>query len=116
MVVMQVVTGPPGTIAKNKIFAHPLPFNLIPHIDVFQENLYTKEEMKVCFRLADVCAYAYYACTCTCKCIAHADFLEEGSVGPGWMHAYMYVRKYASKAPACTLVVFMRVPSCTSSI
>ena len=31
----------------NKIFAHPLPFNLIPHIDVFQENLYTKEEMKV---------------------------------------------------------------------
>ena len=32
---------------SNKVFSHPLPFNLIPHIDVFQENGYTKEEMKV---------------------------------------------------------------------
>jgi aspartate-semialdehyde dehydrogenase len=28
-------------------FAHPIAFNLIPHIDSFQENGYTKEEMKV---------------------------------------------------------------------
>ena len=34
-------------VAENKIFAHPLPFNVIPHIDKFQENGYTKEEMKV---------------------------------------------------------------------
>lgn len=34
-------------LGTNKVFAHPLPFNLIPHIDVFQENGYTKEEMKV---------------------------------------------------------------------
>jgi aspartate-semialdehyde dehydrogenase len=27
-------------------FPHPIAFNLIPHIDVFQENGYTKEEMK----------------------------------------------------------------------
>ncbi len=33
-------------MARLQIFAHPLPFNLIPHIDVFQDNLYTKEEMK----------------------------------------------------------------------
>lgn len=32
---------------KNQVFAHPLPFNIIPHVDVFQENGYTKEEMKV---------------------------------------------------------------------
>lgn len=32
---------------KHTVFAHPLPFNLIPHIDKFQENGYTKEEMKV---------------------------------------------------------------------
>ncbi|MFA5948555.1 MAG: aspartate-semialdehyde dehydrogenase [Candidatus Gracilibacteria bacterium] len=32
---------------KGSIFAHQIAFNLIPHIDVFQENLYTKEEMKV---------------------------------------------------------------------
>jgi len=31
----------------NDVFAHPLPFNVIPHIDSFQPNLYTKEEMKV---------------------------------------------------------------------
>lgn len=30
-----------------QIFAHPLPYNVIPHIDVFQTNGYTKEEMKV---------------------------------------------------------------------
>ncbi len=28
-------------------FVHPIAFNLIPHIDSFQENWYTKEEMKV---------------------------------------------------------------------
>lgn len=28
-------------------FAHQIAFNLIPHIDVFQENGYTKEEMKM---------------------------------------------------------------------
>ncbi|GEM85657.1 aspartate-semialdehyde dehydrogenase [Meiothermus granaticius] len=31
----------------NRTFAHPLPFNVIPQIDSFQENGYTKEEMKV---------------------------------------------------------------------
>ena len=36
-----------GEPVLNTIFAHPLPFNLIPHIDKFQENGYTKEEMKV---------------------------------------------------------------------
>jgi len=29
------------------VFAHQIAFNLIPHIDAFQENGYTKEEMKV---------------------------------------------------------------------
>jgi aspartate-semialdehyde dehydrogenase len=36
-----------GGVAQNKVFAHPLPYNIIPHIDVFQDNAYTKEEMKV---------------------------------------------------------------------
>ena len=31
----------------NHIFSYPLPFNVIPHIDKFQDNGYTKEEMKV---------------------------------------------------------------------
>jgi len=32
---------------KVEHFAHQLLFNLIPHIDVFQDNAYTKEEMKM---------------------------------------------------------------------
>ena len=35
----------------NKVFAHPLPYNIIPHIDVFQPNGYTKEEMKVSYHI-----------------------------------------------------------------
>lgn len=31
----------------HEVFAHSLPFNVIPHIDTFQDNDYTKEEMKV---------------------------------------------------------------------
>ena len=36
-----------GGEAPAKEFAYPLAFNLIPHIDKFQPNGYTKEEMKV---------------------------------------------------------------------
>ncbi|MEA3489522.1 MAG: aspartate-semialdehyde dehydrogenase, partial [Candidatus Omnitrophota bacterium] len=37
-------TVPSGMINK---FSHQIAYNLIPHIDVFQENLYTKEEIKM---------------------------------------------------------------------
>ncbi|WP_234503596.1 MULTISPECIES: aspartate-semialdehyde dehydrogenase [Thermus] len=36
-----------GETPEAQVFAHPLPFNVIPHIDTFQENGYTREEMKV---------------------------------------------------------------------
>ena len=36
-----------GGTAKNSVFAHPLPFNVIPHIDKFLDDQYTKEERKV---------------------------------------------------------------------
>merc|ERR1719163_1136263 len=39
----------------NEVFAHPLPFNVIPHIDCFQENGYTKEEMKVTWETRKIC-------------------------------------------------------------
>lgn len=44
-----------GGEPKNDIFAHPLPFNVIPHIDKFQENGYTKEEMKVTWECRKIC-------------------------------------------------------------
>ena len=40
----QVLNGEPVTTEK---FAYQLAYNLIPHIDVFTENGYTKEEMKM---------------------------------------------------------------------
>ncbi|HUS51046.1 MAG TPA: aspartate-semialdehyde dehydrogenase, partial [Candidatus Paceibacterota bacterium] len=35
-----------GKTVEHSKFQHPLPYNVIPHIDTFQENGYTKEEMK----------------------------------------------------------------------
>lgn len=34
-------------LGETQVFAHQIGFNLIPHIDVFQDNDYTKEEMKM---------------------------------------------------------------------
>lgn len=45
-------------VIENKIFAHPLPFNVIPHIDKFQDNGYTKEEMKVVWESRKICGLA----------------------------------------------------------
>lgn len=36
-----------GKTLENKIFKHQIAFNLIPHIDSFEKNAYTKEEMKL---------------------------------------------------------------------
>lgn len=47
-----------GKPVVNKIFAHPLPFNVIPQIDKFQENGYTKEEMKVTWETRKICGLA----------------------------------------------------------
>src|SRR6187549_1609212 len=32
---------------ENNVYPHPIDMNVIPHIDVFQDNGYTKEEMKM---------------------------------------------------------------------
>lgn len=44
--VRQWVAGEPIT---KEVFAHQMAFNLIPHIDVFEANDYTKEELKMVF-------------------------------------------------------------------
>eukprot|EP00401_Gymnodinium_catenatum_P039193 CAMPEP_0117560856 /NCGR_PEP_ID=MMETSP0784-20121206/54095_1 /TAXON_ID=39447 /ORGANISM="" /LENGTH=421 /DNA_ID=CAMNT_0005358285 /DNA_START=42 /DNA_END=1307 /DNA_ORIENTATION=- len=43
-----------GSVSKPEVFAHQLPFNVIPQIDKFQENGYTKEEMKVTWELQKI--------------------------------------------------------------
>lgn len=55
-----------GEKAENKVFAHPIPFNVIPHIDVFQNNQYTKEEMKVVWETHKIFGDDNIAISCTC--------------------------------------------------
>jgi len=43
-----------GEVPKPEVFAHQLLFNVIPHIDKFQPNGYTKEEMKVTWEIAKI--------------------------------------------------------------
>ena len=55
-----------GKEVNNEIFAHPIPFNVIPHIDKFQENKYTKEEMKVVWETHKIFGDENIAISCTC--------------------------------------------------
>merc|ERR1719201_2716142 len=43
-----------GKVPKPEFFKHQLPFNVIPQIDAFQPNGYTKEEMKVTWELEKI--------------------------------------------------------------
>merc|ERR1740138_517346 len=43
-----------GVVPAPKVFAHQLLFNVIPHIDKFQPNGYTKEEMKVSWEIVKI--------------------------------------------------------------
>jgi aspartate-semialdehyde dehydrogenase len=54
-----------GEAVTNKVFAHPLPFNVIPHIDSFQENGYTKEEMKVVWESRKIMGIPDLLASCT---------------------------------------------------
>merc|ERR1712118_314000 len=65
-----------GDEVKNEVFAHPLPFNVVPQIDSFLENGYTKEEMKVVWETQKIFG-ASIAASCTSVRIptfrAHAE-------------------------------------------
>ena len=58
-------------------FSHPLAFNVIPHIDTFQENGYTREEMKVVWETHKILDAPDMALSCTAVRIptlrAHAE-------------------------------------------
>merc|ERR1719359_873952 len=66
-----------GKETKNEVFAHPLPFNVIPQIDAFQDNGYTKEEMKVTWETQKIFGDADIDISCTSVRIptfrAHAE-------------------------------------------
>ncbi len=66
-----------GKEVQNKEFAYPIPFNLIPHIDKFQDNGYTKEEMKVTWEIRKIFGNPDLPISCTAVRIptfrAHAE-------------------------------------------
>jgi aspartate-semialdehyde dehydrogenase len=43
----QVKSWLEGTPLETKVYPHQIAFNCLPHIDIFMENGYTKEEMKM---------------------------------------------------------------------
>jgi aspartate-semialdehyde dehydrogenase len=55
-----------GKEVGNEVFAHPIPFNVIPHIDKFQDNDYTKEEMKVVWETHKIFGDDSISMSCTC--------------------------------------------------
>jgi aspartate-semialdehyde dehydrogenase len=48
-----------------RVYPHPIDLNALPHIDVFQPNGYTKEEMKVVNESRKILALPELAITCT---------------------------------------------------
>ena len=54
-----------GGKPANKVFQYPIPFNVIPHIDAFQDNGYTKEEMKVVWESRKIMGLPDLSASCT---------------------------------------------------
>ncbi|CAM9123563.1 unnamed protein product [Phaeothamnion confervicola] len=75
-----------GEKPGNKVFAHPLPLNVIPHIDRFQDNMYTKEEMKVTWETRKILNLPNLPVSCTCVRIptlrAHSEAITLETLRP----------------------------------
>lgn len=54
-----------GQPAQHDVFAHPIAFNVIPHIDSFQPNGYTREEMKVVWETRKIMGLPNLPVSCT---------------------------------------------------
>jgi aspartate-semialdehyde dehydrogenase len=86
-------------------FAHQIGFNLIPHIDVFQENGYTKEEMKMVNETRKIINDDSIKVSCTCVRVpvlrAHSESLNiefENDITPD------EAREILAKADGVTVV------------
>lgn len=66
-----------GEKVGNEVFQHPIAFNVIPHIDSFQDNGYTREEMKVVWESRKIMGLPELPLSCTAVRIptfrAHAE-------------------------------------------
>ena len=97
----QVLANEPVTVEK---FAYQLAFNLIPQIDVFTENGYTKEEMKMYNETRKI-MHSDVRTSATCVRVSslrsHSEAVWVETEQPLSIDA---VRKAIASAPGCTLV------------
>lgn len=94
-----------GKPVENKVFAHPLPFNLIPHIDSFQDNGYTREEMKVVWETRKIFGAPDMPISCTAVRVptlrVHSEAVTIETEKPITPQA---ARAILAKAPGVTLL------------
>ncbi len=99
-----------GQILRNEqiapeVFAHRIAFNLIPHIDVFNENGYTKEELKMLNETRKMLHDDSIMVSCTCVRVpvmrAHSESLNLEFACPVTPDD---VRRVLSGAPGVKLV------------
>ncbi len=97
-----VLDGKPVKVEK---FAHQLAFNLIPHIDVFQDNAYTKEEMKMVYETRKIMEDAEIQVAPTCIRVpvkrAHSESINIEFAGK--KISPQEAREILSKAPGVTV-------------
>ena len=95
----------PGDEASAKFFVNQIAFNIIPHIDSFQDNGYTKEEMKVAWETRKIFGDEGIACSCTAVRIptlrAHSESIVIETEKPV---SVAQAREILSKAPGVDLV------------
>lgn len=93
-----------GKTVSHEKFAHPIPFNLIPAIDVFQPNGYTKEEMKVTWETRKIFGDKDLKLSCTAVRIptfrAHAESVTVQTKKPVDLQQ---VREILNQAPGVKL-------------
>lgn len=69
-----------GETREPEQFTHDIVFNLIPHIDAFQENGYTKEELKMLNESRKIMSHPDLMVSCTCVRVpvmrAHSEALN----------------------------------------
>lgn len=96
-----------GGDAPANAFAYPLAFNLIPHIDKFQPNGYTKEEMKVTWETLKIFGAKAEDMKISCTAVrvpikrAHSEAITLETEKPVTPEA---ARKILSTAAGCRLV------------
>jgi aspartate-semialdehyde dehydrogenase len=94
-----------GEEARNEVFAHPIAFNVIPHIDSFQSNGYTREEMKVVWETRKIMGLPDLPVSCTAVRIptmrVHAESVTIETLKPVTPEA---AREVLRKAPGVKVV------------